>query len=87
MTIDDIAAWMMSEIEKHQILYQQEAATEIADRFGAEFTPENENGNPSIRKDVLKAFRELSGDSVVWVRSEFCWRSREPGDDPGRLQE
>jgi len=86
MSADAIARWMMSQIEEHDILYQEEAVAEIADGFGMEFTTENALGNPAIRDDVLKTFRLLSGDTVVWVKNERCWRKREPGDDPGRQQ-
>ena len=87
MTPNEIAQWMLNEVETQGMLYQYEAASDIESRFGSEFVPENENGNPSIRADVLKAFRSISEDSVVWERVERLWRKRETFDEPGRRQE
>jgi hypothetical protein len=67
--------------------YQDQVVEEIAERFGEEFTYENENGNPAIDKAVLKEFRKLSSEQVVWVRGERCWRLRERDDAAGRQQE
>ena len=86
MTAGDVAHWMLLELTEHGVLYQQEAADEILDRFGDGFIYENNNGNLAIPRPVLVAFRALD-DSVVWVRSERCWRFREEGDEPGRSQE
>jgi hypothetical protein len=55
--------------------------------FGKEFLHENENGNWAINKDVLAAFRKLTGDSVVWDRSYREWRKRLSSDKPGRKQD
>jgi hypothetical protein len=85
-TAETVAAWMMAQIHKHGELHQDEAASEIYDNFGEEFVPDNQAGNPSIRKDVLKAFRLLSGDGVVWIREDRLWRRREIGDDRRRQQ-
>ena len=60
---------------------------EIARRFGEEFTYHNENGNLAIDRRVLKAFRKLTGDSVVWERGERLWRRREGYDQVGRQQD
>ncbi len=86
MIIDDIVSWMIGEIQKHGMLYQYEAASYIEEHFGGDFIPYNDAGNPSIRKDVLKAFRKISEQDVVWERGERMWRKRERGDDPGRKQ-
>ncbi len=82
-----IAQWMLDELERHQVLYQADAVNSIDREFGAEFTYLNENGNPAIDRRVLRAFRKLTGDTVVWDRWDFCWRKRTERDAPGRLQE
>ena len=41
-----VAQWMLDELELKQKLYQADAASAIAERFGPEFIYENENGNP-----------------------------------------
>jgi hypothetical protein len=84
---EDIAKWMLSELEKDRILYQETAVCDIQDKFGESFVYYNQNGNQAISKEVLSEFRKLTGDNVVWVRGERYWRFREREDDPGRRQE
>lgn len=69
------------------VLYQDDAAAQIAGGFGEDFVYENDSGNACIEKRVLAAFRDLTGDSVVWIRGERLWRKRESGDEPTRQQE
>ena len=88
VTAQSVAEWMVSELEKQNgVLYQCEAASQIPDLFGDGFIYENERGNACIRKEVLAAFRTLTGDAVVWSRGERAWRRRELGDEGGRAQE
>src|SRR2546428_127817 len=84
-----VADWMLKELEKQDgVLHQEDAASQIADLFGERFTYESEEtGNACIDKQVLAAFRRLTGDEVVWIRGEKVWRQRELGDEPGRKQE
>jgi hypothetical protein len=83
----DVAAWMLSELKREKYLYQEQVVFDIEETFGEKFTYVNDKGNPAIGKDVLKEFRELSGDSVVWERGERMWRFREGYDNKGRLQD
>ncbi len=85
-TAKEVAAWKLKELNEQDLLYQEVAAYEILDRFGEHFTYYNENGNLAIDKTVLAAFRHITGDDVVWCRSERYWRRREEGDLPGRQQ-
>jgi uncharacterized protein DUF6953 len=87
MDPEQIAAWMVQELERVNSLEQETAVYQIASKFGEEFTYINENGNMAIRRDVLAAFRKLSGDAVVWERGERMWRKREPHDEPTRQQD
>ena len=84
-TFDAVAHWMLAQVERDGTLYQEEAVTDIEDRFGDSFIYENENGGTGICRAVLSAFRKIS-DEVVWERGERLWRKREPYDDPGRQQ-
>lgn len=87
MTPAEVAAWMLAEVQRDGVLYQETVVGDIEQRFGGEFVVVNDNGNSAIRRDVLSAFRELSGESVVWERGERLWRKRESFDDPGRQQD
>jgi hypothetical protein len=86
ITAEMVAFWMLNEIEKDGVLYQETAVFDIAEKFGEKFTSENERGNASIDKTVLAAFRKISENLVVWVRGERMWRKRENYDEPGRQQ-
>lgn len=85
-TACDVAQWMFEELKREEDLYQNEVVYEIDRRFGSKFTYTNDNGNLAIDRDVLKEFRELTKDIVIWERGERRWRLREKYDDPGRSQ-
>lgn len=85
-TAEDVAKWMMEQVEQ-RYMYQDTIVYQIRSQFGEQFTYVNENGNLAIGKDVLKAFKKLSGDSVIWERGDRCWRKRRPYDRPGRQQD
>lgn len=86
-TAETVADWMLEEFEKQSgVLNQDDAVSQIADRFGQTFIYDNQEGNPAIDKKVLAAFRKLTGDSVVWISGERLWRRRELGDEPTRQQ-
>jgi hypothetical protein len=86
-TEQDVAQWMLEQIESDYFLYQEAAVGQIAEEFGEQFTYVNENGNLAIDKNVLKEFRRITGDAVIWERSERMWRKREQNDSPGRMQD
>ena len=81
-----IAEWMLGEFEKKGELFQVDAVMIIEKNFGAKFIGSNDNGNQSISPKVLSEFRKLTEGSVVWSRSEFCWK-RKASSDSGRLTE
>jgi len=83
----DVAEWMLEQLRRSDTLYQEEAVFQIQELFGEGFCYENENGNLAIARSVLKEFRRLTVDSVVWERGERAWRWREPTDSPGRRAE
>jgi hypothetical protein len=78
---------MADRLEQQGSLYQADAVDEIAKRFGDQFTYLNDNGNAAIDKRVLRAFKKVTGDTVVWERWDFCWRKRTEGDATGRKQD
>lgn len=83
---DTVAAWMVSELEKSNCLYQIEVADKLRHEHGDEATYINSGGNVAISNEILTAFNKLTGNGVVWVRSGRYWRRREAGDIPGRQQ-
>lgn len=85
-TPTDVAKWMLDKVTREKELFQIDAADEIQSSFGSEFVYENERGNLAISKAVLKEFRQLSEDIVVWERGLRYWRLRDSSDTPGRRQ-
>lgn len=86
MTERDVADWMLEQVQINKYLSQGSAVYEIDDMFGDKFTYQNENGNLAIGKGVLKEFKKISGDSVVWDKYDKAWRLRDGDDQPGRQQ-
>jgi hypothetical protein len=86
MTPLEVAQWMRDKVLSENYMYQEDIVYEIAQKFGEEYVYDNENGNLAISKKVLKEFRRLTEETVVWERGERCWRKREPSDDPDRRQ-
>jgi transcriptional antiterminator Rof (Rho-off) len=84
VTPEQIAEWMLAELERDGYLYQETAAYEVASRFGEEYTYVNKNGNTAIRADVLSAFEKLTVGTVVWERGTRLWRKRQDYDPPSR---
>lgn len=81
------ARWMLTQITdtKSGELWQVDAAEHI-DRNFEGLTYINENGNLAIDKEVLAAFRKLSGGAVVWERGLRYWRRRAEYDPEGKRQ-
>ena len=83
-TPQEVAEWMAQAVTEQGRLYQERAVRHIAEHFGEEFTYENESGNPAIAKPVLRAFRRLTEDTVVWERGDRSWHVRTDRDGAGR---
>jgi hypothetical protein len=86
ITPDVIAEWMHSRLQQEDRLYQRRTAHEIAKTFGDEFTYVNKNRNLAIDRRILDAFRQISGETVVWSRRGYYWRKRVPDDSSNRRQ-
>jgi len=86
-TAEDVARWMVEQLEEQQYLYQEVVVGQIAQEFGDKFTYLNENGNLAIDKKVLREFRKITAAIAVWERFERMWRKREDYDSPGRSQD
>jgi hypothetical protein len=85
-TAKEVAAWMVGELGRHDILDQQSAVYEIEKQFGTQFIYLNARGAPAIGKDVLREFRVLTENTVVWESGQRGWRKRQRHDEPGRRQ-
>jgi hypothetical protein len=83
----DVAQWMFDEVNRRNVLDQETAAHQIQMKFGKEFIYEMKTEIGRSNKDVLAAFRKLTGDSIVWDRSSREWRKRHRSDQPGRQQD
>lgn len=83
---EEIAQHMLDQLNESDVLYQDVVASDIATRFGDDYVNINNNGNLAINRKVLDAFNRITGNEVVWVRSERMWRKREEYDLPGRQQ-
>jgi len=87
MTARDVAQWMLETVQARRTLDQGTAAHQIRQQFGSEYVYTNANGNWGISPAVLKEFRKLSGDTVIWDRGYKEWRLRQAYDKRGRQQD
>jgi hypothetical protein len=85
-TPQDVAAWMLERIESSGFLDQEVAIYAIHEEFGDEFVYVNDSGNPAVSRPVLRAFRRLTEDTVVWQWASRRWKLRDHDDAPGRSQ-
>ena len=83
---EDVAQWMLKKVMEDGPLYQISAVGDVGRKFGDELVYINDNGNPAISKDALKAFNKLSADTVVWSKGGRYWRRRGESDEPGVRQ-
>ncbi len=83
-TPQEIAEWMVAEVEVQGFLFQEKAVRHITEHFGEEFTYWNDAGDHAIARPVLMAFRRMTEGTVIWDRWEKCWRFRGGGDASGR---
>lgn len=72
-TAQEVAEWMVKEIHFRGILSQTDAIAYIREHYGEEFVYVNENGNPSLEKEVKKIFRKLHRGRIAWDRDGFFW--------------
>lgn len=82
----DVAEYMLKQLKEVNYLYQEVIVYKIRDDFGDEFVYINQNGNLAIDRKVLKEFRKLTENEVIWERGERLWRKRESYDPPNRRQ-
>lgn len=84
MQIDSLITWMLKLLAKDKCLYQDDVVDHLVKSGADDMLKENADGNLVLNNNVLKAFKKVTEDDVVWVRSGFYWRYRVPEDEPGR---
>lgn len=84
MTASEIADWMQAKLALESCLYQEDVVDHLVKLDREDFLVENSDGNLSLAKNVLAAFRKLNEENVVWVKSGKYWRYRVAEDEPGR---
>ncbi len=84
MTPDEVAAWMLAQVEREGCIYQDDVVDHLVKAKREDLLTENADGNQVVGKPVLAAFLKLSETTVVWVKSERYWRWRVAEDEPGR---
>lgn len=80
-----VAQWMLDRVQAGP-LYQNYAAQEILSLFGSFYVHENPDAPLTIQQGVLKAFKDISSETVVYDTDKRCWRLREADDGPNRAQ-
>lgn len=85
-TAKEVAEWMVERIKLFKHYPQYLFVLDIKKEFGHVFIYTNENGNDAIDKKVLREFRKLTKDTVVWERGDLEWRLRKSYDSPGKRQ-
>lgn len=69
-----LARWMLEEVEAVGLLYQAEVIEYLRAKYGNAGTYLNSKGNLAIAKPILAAFKQLTGETVVWIRTARYWR-------------
>ena len=87
VSAEQIAHWMLDQVEDRGGLYQHRAVRHIIREFGVEWSYVNANGNRAIDERILAAFRTLSEHDVIWNRGARAWRKRRAYHREGRLQD
>lgn len=83
-TASEVAAWMVSELNRQGCLYQDDVVDYLVRTRGGKLFRENADGNLVVGNEVLDAFMRLTQHNVVWVKPDRYWRFRVAEDEPGR---
>lgn len=84
MDADSIANWMLDQINRETCIYQDDVVDQLVKAGREDLLIENADGNQVLGRVVLTAFRKMTSDTVVWVKSDRYWRFRVAEDEPGR---
>jgi hypothetical protein len=84
MDADDVARWMLFQVERHGCIYQDDVVDYLVKSKSEELLRENSDGNLVVGRNVLDEFKKITETTVVWVRPDRYWRVRVAEDEPGR---
>ncbi|MFH0957574.1 MAG: hypothetical protein V1897_02620 [Pseudomonadota bacterium] len=80
--IAKLMADVLSE-NKKGVLHQTDLIEFLREEVGGKFVYTNEHGHPAIDEKLLEEFSKLS-PTLVYSRSDECWRQRKEGDGDNR---
>lgn len=84
LSVNDISLWMMSSLQEHGCLYQQDVVDYLVKAGNEQHLKENADGNQVLSTKIVNKFRVDSGENVVWVKPDKYWRYRVAEDEDGR---
>ncbi len=79
-----IANWMLTELSKHNCIYQDDVVDYLVKSKDESLLRENSDGNLVLHPQLLSAFKKLTEANVVWVKPDRYWRFRVAEDELGR---
>lgn len=84
MDAETVARWMLAQIEREACIYQEDVVDCLVKAKREDLLTENADGNQVVGKAILTTFRDLTKNTVVWVKPDRYWRFRVAEDEPGR---
>jgi hypothetical protein len=84
VTADEVAKWMLSQLEREGCIYQDDVVDRAVKGGAENLLRENADGNQVLGKSILDAFKKITETTVVWVKPDLYWRWRVAEDEPGR---
>ena len=85
-TAKEVAIWLANEIKRCGAMERSRATQKIEDRFDKSFLTLSEGGQKLIKEQVLRHFRVIKHDSIVWNEGRQAWVSK-PNGQSAELQE
>jgi hypothetical protein len=82
MTPRDAAKWLMVEVGGRGALTHEDARYRLAEADPS-LVKLNADGHLIIKSPVLKHFRKMRGDTILWCCVGERWRLRQPDDPAG----
>jgi hypothetical protein len=84
MEVKEVAEWMVSQIDIHGCLYQDDVVDHIVKGKSEGLLRDNADGNLVLGRHLLNEFKKITETTVVWVRPDRYWRWRVREDEAGR---